>query len=126
MEKLAELAGTNKATTRDEFLHPLIVLSHDDSPLGDSSRFDVSLNLGLSGEEHVSLAGLAKTRRSTKALLKEYEAAQEEHKDALFLQKREEQEATAIPSPPTVEVTVHSNESEEEDEGPSPGQMTLF
>ena len=121
MEKLAELAGTNKATTRDEFLHPLITLSHDDSPLGDSSRFDVSLNLGLSGRS-TSLAGLAKTRRSTKALLKEYEAAQEAHKDALFLQKREEQEATAIPSPPTVEATVHSNESEEEDEGPSPAK----
>ena len=93
--------------------------------MGDSSRFDVSLNLGLSAEEHVSLAGLAKTRRSTKALLKEYEAAQEEHKDALFLQKREEQETTVIPSPPTGEATVHSNESEE-DEGPSPGQMTRF
>ena len=85
MEKLAELAGTNKATTRDEFLHPLIVLSHDDSPLGDSSRFDVSLNLGLSAEEHMSLV---QTRRSTKALLKEYEAAEEEHKDASFSKTR--------------------------------------
>ena len=127
VEKLAELAGTNKATTRDEFLHPLIVLSHDDSPLGDSSRFDVSLNLGLSGEEHMSLAGLARTRRSTKALLKEYETAEEAHKDALLLENRKEQDATLASAPLTVETTAQSNEEpEEEDEGPSPGQMTLF
>ena len=75
----------------------------------------------------MSLAGLAKTRRSTKALLKEYEAAEEAHKDALIFENRTEQEATVASAPPTVETTARSNEeSEEEDEGPSPGQMTLF
>ncbi len=49
VEKLAELAGTNRATTRDEFLHPLFMLSQDDSQLGDSTLFDISLNLGLTG-----------------------------------------------------------------------------
>ena len=127
MEKLAELAGTNKATTRDEFLHPLIVLSHDESPLGDSSRFDISLNLGLSGEEHMSLAGLARTRRSTKALLKEYETAEEAHKDALLLENRKEQDATLASAPLTVETTAQSNEEpEEEDEAkPRPNDAVL-
>ena len=50
----------------------------DESPLGDSTDFTISLGLGLSGEEHISLAGLAKSRRSSKALLKSYEGAEEE------------------------------------------------
>ena len=82
VDKLAGLAGTNKATARDELLHPLFVLMQDDSPLGDSSLFDVSIRLGLSGEEHLSLAGLAKTRRSSKEMLKAYELAQEAHHEA--------------------------------------------
>ena len=75
----------------------------------------------------MSLAGLARTRRSTKALLKEYETAEEAHKDALLLENRKEQDATLASAPLTVETTAQSNEEpEEEDEGPSPGQMTLF
>ena len=128
VEKLAELAGTNKATTRDEFLHPLFMLSQDESPLGDSSRFDVSLNLGLSGEEHISLAGLAKTRRSSKALLKAYVDAEEVHKDALRVLEKKAQETRGTSEPPAErEVASRPDEGhEEEDGGPTPGQMTLF
>lgn len=131
VEKLAELVGANKATTRDEFLHPLFVLSQDESPLGDSSLFDVSLNLGLSGEEHLSLAGLAKTRRSSKVLLKDYEAAEEAYKDTLLAREKEEREAKrGLVKPTITDVPTESVEpvehSDDEETGPSPGQMTLF
>ena len=132
VEKLANLAGTNKATTRDEFLHPLYVLSQDDSPLGDSTLFDISLNLGLSGEEHLSLAGLAKSRRSSKALLKDYDVAEEKHKIyvlALQHQQAERQEGTSEPARPRVLANDHVEaveQPEDDDPGPSPGQMTLF
>ena len=131
VEKLAELAGTNKATTRDEFLHPLFVLSQDESPLGDSSLFDVSLNLGLSGEEHLSLAGLAKTRRSSKVLLKEYEAAEQVRMETLHALAKEQVETKmdsvkpTIPNEPT-EAVEPVEQSDDEETGPVPGQMTLF
>ncbi|MEL0312936.1 MAG: hypothetical protein VXA43_06070, partial [Candidatus Poseidoniales archaeon] len=137
VEKLAELAGTNKATTRDEFLHPLFMLSQDDSQLGDSTLFDISLNLGLTGEEHLSLAGLAKTRRSSKALLKDYEAAEEKHKDHLMALKQldaegreaQRREASYTPAHRDVAPDQHvepAEQPEDDEPGPSPGQMTLF
>ena len=137
VEKLAELAGTNKATTRDEFLHPLYVLSQDESPLGDSTLFDISLNLGLSGEEHLSLAGLAKTRRSSKALLKDYDVAEEKHKKEIRVlqQQTSERQEAAQQEAPSKSVNQDGaldhhakivEQPNDDDTGPSPGQMTLF
>ncbi len=127
VEKLAELSGTNKAITREEFLHPLFVLTQDDGMLGDSSLFDISIQLGLSPEEHLSLAGLAKSRRSSKALMKSYEAAQELHKAAQETQKKEQQ----IPAQELVQTIEQPNDSvepqtDDDEPGPTPGQMTLF
>ena len=126
VEKLAELAGTNKATTRDEFLHPLIVLSHDDSPLGDSSRFDVSLNLGLSGRSTFPLLAWPKLDAQPKRCSRSTRLPKRNTRTLSFCKKERSRRPRSSSSPPTVEATVHSNESEEEDEGPSPGQMTLF
>ena len=99
--------------------------------------FDISLNLGLSGEEHLSLAGLAKTRRSSKALLKDYEAAEEEHKDNLVAlqqlelkRQKEAQQKTSSKSVNEDGAPDHHlkpiEPHEDDDSGPSPGQMTLF
>ena len=133
IEKLAEVCGTNQSTTREEFLQPLFALMQDDQPLGNSSDFDISLGLGLSGEEHLSLAGLAKTRRSSKALLKAYEEAEDVHKEALIM-RLEEERSKALTSEPKPqeeprERAIEQPEDEEpqdDDKGPSPGQMTLF
>ena len=129
VDKLAGLAGTNKATARDELLHPLFVLMQDDSPLGDSSLFDVSIRLGLSGEEHLSLAGLAKTRRSSKEMLKAYELAQEAHHEAELARRTDvvDRKENEVKSEERIDVEHHgSSAGEDEDVGPSPGQMTLF
>ena len=66
-----------------------MALMQDDHALGDSSDFGLSLDFGLSSDEHLSLAGLAKTRRSSKALAKAYDEAEEAHREAR-LQRREE------------------------------------
>ena len=113
------------------------MLSQDESPLGDSTLFDISLNLGLSGEEHLSLAGLAKTRRSSKALLKDYDVAEEKHKNEIRVlqqQTSERQEAAQQEAPsksfnqdgaPDHHAKI-VEQPDDDDTGPSPGQMTLF
>ena len=126
VEKLAELCGTNKAITREEFLHPLFMITQDDSLLGDSTLFDVSLELGLTAEEHLSLAGLPVSRRSSKALIKDYQAAEEVLRTS---QVTEEDVETATPATPDVDSPPPVREVEpveEEDSGPQPGQTTLF
>ena len=126
VEKLAELCGTNKAITREEFLHPLFMITQDDSLLGDSTLFDVSLELGLTAEEHLSLAGLPVSRRSSKALIKDYQAAEEVLRASQVTEVVVETATPAAPDvdspPPVAEVEA----VEEEDSGPQPGQTTLF
>ena len=126
VEKLAELCGTNKAITREEFLHPLFMITQDDSLLGDSTLFDVSLELGLTAEEHLSLAGLPVSRRSSKALIKDYQAAEEVLRTSQVTEVVVETATPATPdvdSPPPVPGV---EPVEEEDSGPQPGQTTLF
>ena len=126
VEKLAELCGTNKAITREEFLHPLFMITQDDSLLGDSTLFDVSLELGLTAEEHLSLAGLPASRRSSKALIKDYQAAEEVLRASQVMERDVESATPATPDvdslPPVPEVVP----VEEEDSGAQPGQTTLF
>ena len=126
VEKLAELCGTNKAITREEFLHPLFMITQDDSLLGDSTLFDVSLELGLTAEEHLSLAGLPVSRRSSKALIKDYQAAEEVLRASQVMERDVESATPATPDvdslPPVPDVVP----VEEEDSGAQPGQTTLF
>jgi hypothetical protein len=108
---------------------PLFALLQDDSPLGDASLFDVSLDLGLSPEEHISLTGLAKSRRTTKDLMKAYEAAYTTRMEEV--QRARENDAVAQKEQ-TVQLAAKPIEQgepspeEDEDPSPSPGQMTLF
>tara|TARA_B100000900_G_scaffold106743_3_gene88608 strand:- start:6477 stop:8081 length:1605 start_codon:yes stop_codon:yes gene_type:complete len=127
VEKLADLAGTNKAITREEFLHPLFVLTHDESPLGDSSLLDISIGLGLSSEEHLSIAGLAKSKRSSKELMKTYDEAQEAHLSAQRSLKKERQ-PVAHPKlePQTRTEAMPDQPSDKDDSDTTPGQTTLF
>lgn len=108
---------------------PLFALLQDDSPLGDASLFDVSLELGLSPEEHISLTGLAKSRRTTKDLMKAYEAAYTAQMEEAYRARESDavakKEETVQSSPKPIEQGEPSPEDDEEP-GPSPGQMTLF
>lgn len=133
VEKLAEICGTNQSTTREEFLQPLHALMQDEHPLGNPSDFEISIALGLTGEEHLSLAGLAKTRRSSKALVKAYEAAEDAHIQAQMLARQTEEnppQPRHEDQPEMVVETERRNETnpptDGDDDGPGPGQMTLF
>ena len=105
----------------------------DEGPLGDSSLFNVSLELGLSAEEHLSLAGLAKSRRSSKALIKSYEEAQELHEGTLAQQRDNTHQSEETPLKPESKVEeisepIQTEQAADDDEEPGtpPGQMTLF
>ena len=102
------------------------MITQDDSLLGDSTLFDVSLELGLTAEEHLSLAGLPVSRRSSKALIKDYQAAEEVLRASQVTEEDVETATLATPDvdspPPVPEV----EPVEEEDSGPQPGQTTLF
>ncbi|MED5496252.1 MAG: hypothetical protein VX872_01690, partial [Candidatus Thermoplasmatota archaeon] len=81
---LADLSKTSKSTVRREFM-PLLSALHQENPVfGDPNRFEVSLALGLSADEHVALCNLPVSRKSTKALIQAYELAEEQWKDPVI------------------------------------------
>ena len=60
---------------------PLLgVLHQENQVFGDPNRFEISLGLGLSAEEHVALSNLPVSRASTKALIRAYEKAEQDWK----------------------------------------------
>ena len=97
---LADLSKTSKSTVRREFM-PLLSALHQENPVfGDPNRFEVSLALGLSADEHVALCNLPVSRKSTKALIQAYEQAEEQWKDPVIDSVLEElQEEELSPEP---------------------------
>ena len=88
----------------------------DDPKIGDSTSFDLSIQLGFSGEEHASLAGLPLSRRSTKDLIAAYNERVEE--------LASEPKPDGFQGPEVVEEPVE--EEKKDDIGPASGQMKLF
>ena len=99
---LADLSKTSKSTVRREFM-PLLSALHQENPVfGDPNRFEVSLALGLSADEHVALCNLPVSRKSTKALIQDYEQAEEQWKDPVIdsvLEELQENELSPEPEP---------------------------
>lgn len=97
---LADISKTSKSTVRREFM-PLLSALHQENPVfGDPNRFEVSLALGLSADEHVALCNLPVSRKSTKALIQAYEQAEEQWKDPVIDSVLEElQEEELSPEP---------------------------
>ena len=97
---LADLSKTSKSTVRREFM-PLLSALHQENPVfGDPNRFEVSLALGLSADEHVALCNLPVSRKSTKALIQAYEQAEEKWKDPVIdsvLEELHEEELSPEP-----------------------------
>ena len=125
LTKLSEFGTTNKVATREDLLQPLMTLLQAESPLGDPEAFETSLMLGLNAEEHLSLTGMAKTRRSSKELMAAYEAAMLEYEQSI------QEVVTEVNAPPRKEdisepVPVKEKVDEPEEAGPAPGQTTLF
>ena len=127
VEKLAAFSGTNKAVTREDFLLPLMLLTQEDSTLGDPTNFDLSLMLGLTAEEHASLAGLAMSRRSTKDLIKAYnDRVKEEEERVAFAIASQPIPAAPLTKIEEVPMQDEIRTHDEQDDGPAPGQATLF
>ena len=108
-----------------------MALMQDEHALGDSSDFGLSIAFGLSSDEHL-LTGLAKTRRSSKALAKAYDEAEEVHREAR-LQRREETDMHTKSAQPSkrrqsepASQDVIDEPEDKDDQGPAPGRMTLF
>ena len=76
IDRLASTCGANKSTVREEMMPILSALMSAEEKVGDPSDFTISLSLGFTAEEHVSLAGLPLSRRSTKDLIANYNESQ--------------------------------------------------
>ena len=83
---------------------PLLSALHQENPVfGDPNRFEVSLALGLSADEHVALCNLPASRKSTKTLIQAYEQAEEKWKDPVIESVLEELHDEELNPEPVVE-----------------------
>ena len=106
---LADLSKTSRSTVRREFM-PLLSALHQENPVfGDPHRFEISLALGLSAEEHAALCNLPLSRKSTKALIQEFEKAEEEWKDPVIDSVLEEIQDEPIPEPEVKQEPSHDS-----------------
>ncbi len=84
IDHLADISKASRSTVRREFM-PLLSVLHQENPVfGDPNRFEISLALGLSADEHVALCNLPVSRKSTKDLIRAYEEAEEKWKDPVI------------------------------------------
>ena len=89
---------------------PLLSALHQENPVfGDPHRFEISLALGLSAEEHATLCNLPLSRKSTKALIQEFEKAEEEWKDPVIDSVLEEIQDEPIPEPEVKQELSHDS-----------------
>ena len=65
---LAEQSGASKAAVRED-LWPNLLAVHDETLGGDPEDFSLAMHLDLSGEDHLSLHGIPKSRREAKKIL---------------------------------------------------------
>tara|TARA_B100001175_G_scaffold312987_1_gene319878 strand:- start:1621 stop:3144 length:1524 start_codon:yes stop_codon:yes gene_type:complete len=97
---LSDMSKTSKSTVRREFLPLLSALSREDSVIGDPYQFSISLSLGLSSQEHATLCNMPVSRKSTKAMMKAFDEAEQKWKEPIIADIIEE----SLPEEPTQEV----------------------
>ena len=66
------ITGASKSSVREELLPLLISLHNETSEVGNIDDFTISMDVGLTGDEHAALCGLPKSRKSTKELVARY------------------------------------------------------
>ena len=111
INRLTEITGASKSSVREELLPLLISLHSETSEVGNVDDFAISIDLGLTGDEHAALCGLPKTRKSTKELVARYNLIETEQKQTI--------EATAIKEIDDSEIIKNETKS-------NIGQRTLF
>ena len=83
---LSDMSKTSKSTVRREFLPLLSALSREDSVIGNPNEFAISLSLGLSSQEHATLCNMPVSRKSTKAMMKAFDEAEQKWKEPIVAQ----------------------------------------
>ena len=83
INRLTEITGASKSSVREELLPLLISLHSETSEVGNIDDFGISIDLGLTGDEHAALCGLPKTRKSTKELIARYNLIEAERKESI-------------------------------------------
>ena len=73
VEYLSEDLGTSKASIRED-LWPNLLAVHDSTLGGDPGEFTVAKHLGLSGEAHLALHGIPRSRREARRILKDFDS----------------------------------------------------
>ena len=81
------------------------------SEIGNIDDFTISIDLGLTGDEHAALCGLPKSRKSTKELVARYNLIESEQSNINEIAVIEE---------------IQSDEEIIEESKPNKGQRTLF
>lgn len=111
INRLTEITGASKSSVREELLPLLISLHSETSEVGNIDDFGISIDLGLTGDEHAALCGLPKTRKSTKELIARYNLIESERKESI--------------AEPVVK-ELQDVEVKQEEATKSSGQRTLF
>ena len=96
INRLTEITGASKSSVREELLPLLISLHSETSEVGNIDDFRISIDLGLTGDEHAALCGLPKTRKSTKELVARYNLIEAEKKQIIELTEIKEIEDREI------------------------------
>ena len=78
INRLTDITGASKSSVREELLPLLISLHSETSEVGNIDDFTISIDLGLTGDEHAALCGLPKSRKSTKELVARYNLIESE------------------------------------------------
>ena len=111
INRLAEITGASKSSVREELLPLLISMHSETSDIGSIDDFRLSIDLGLTGDEHAALCGLLKSRKSTKELVARYNLIESKTKEIEPLKVTQETEVIT---------------EEIEDSKPDKAQRTLF
>ncbi len=73
VERLSDLLESSKSSVRED-LWPNLLAVHDRQLGGDPGDFSVTVRLGLSAEDHLSLHGMPKSHRDAKTIIDSFEA----------------------------------------------------
>ena len=111
INRLTDITGASKSSVREELLPLLISLHSETSEVGNIDDFTISIDLGLTGDEHAALCGLPKSRKSTKELVARYNLIESEQSNINEIAVVEE---------------IQSDEDIIEESKPNKGQRTLF
>ena len=111
INRLTDITGASKSSVREELLPLLISLHSETSEVGNIDDFTISIDLGLTGDEHAALCGLPKSRKSTKELVARYNLIESEQSNINEIAVVEE---------------IQSSEDIIEESKPNKGQRTLF